>query len=219
MRHRPESQLRRRALRQSRPKLPRPNRWISQACPRSIQSRLRPTLLPSWARAFHQNCALRRFVAPGPPTPLSGTSSASRRTRGTSTIPTRCQVSDRSIARRNSFEPSLTGSSVVCGKRPMALRQHPQSKKLPINWLIHGISRHRKRARRRPSRVDPLGKSRRTKRIKLLLRCNRILQRATGATKTCFGGAPMEAHCPARLPTKGYRLWLCRSIDRYPSEA
>ncbi len=81
----------------------------------------------------------------------------------------------------------------------------------PAHRLIQIMSRcwspvHQKRS---PTSVPPR-RFRRTNCPQFLLQCNRKLLRALRAIKPHLGVAHTEAHCPARLSTKGYSLRLCR---------
>jgi len=86
---------------------------------------------------------MRLFVAPGPLIPPSGTSSALRRTPGTSTIRMRCPASGRLIVRQSRLTRSLAGLSGGCVAPRTVLRPRSQKGSRIANRTIQGASLYR----------------------------------------------------------------------------
>ena len=80
---------------------------------------------------------MRPFVAPGQPTPRSGTSSVLLRTPGTSMTRMRCRASNRSIVLRSRSTRLSAGSWEVCGRQakassiPLQRPRNPGSQRVP----------------------------------------------------------------------------------------
>ncbi len=151
---------------------------------------------------------MRRFVAPGLPTPPSATSSGWLRTPGTSTIRTRCPASVRSTVRKRSLVNSSTGSLEVCGGLPKVSRIRSPNPRMKVHGLIQGAMPRRNPAPQKRSLTSARPtRPQSTELPQSLAAPQPEAAKERTATRLFFGAAPMAERCLGSDSTK-----LCKKV-------